>query len=162
MERRSFLGSIIALFTAPKVVAKPKYEVQVKGPLGYKMFEMPYKNYGIMIPKGEVRRRDADGILVIGDGEMRIYQQGMFPCVRPNDIVATSDTDRLRCVSIEMDVMYNGKMYYRFRLRELQSPKKICGIPVIMVAGKWRQYRTGKNPDYQVTFMPIASLFKEG
>lgn len=140
----------MALFAAPKVVKSD-----------YKVTEFPYKNYGLLIPPPVKIRPDADGIMVIGDQEVFIFQQGMFPCARPGDAVATSKGNLLYVASLDTDYRFRDEWWYRFRLKELKAYKKLCGVPVIMIDKKWRQYKAGKNPDYEIVFKPIFSTWRE-
>jgi hypothetical protein len=166
MKRRGFFGTIAAVIGGISVAkAKPKFEVKSN----YKMWEtgatMPYKNMGILIPAPTPVPKntlEAKGWLRIEDGYVTI--DCFKNSTRIGDIIATDKVHKLRVCSVTslpIILPTGDRTMYQYQCKQLQSPKRICDRPVIMIDGKWRQFKKDDR-SYEITFMPIMSAYSEG
>lgn len=167
MRRRSFMATLAAVFTAPKVLeAKPKekhfFNPKVLNDRVEFLGQLPIRH-----------PLQSEGFMEIGDQQIIIHANSN--AARVGDVLTTTTGNKLYVKNVEVNgtpvqvfetfrrtaMLVRNDNKYTYTCTELQAPKRICGVPVIKIHGKYRRYRSGHEL-IKVSFMPIMSVFKEG
>ncbi len=154
MKRRSFFATLAAIFVAPKVI---KSEPVVRD-----------NSYALQYAKSiHEQSTRSEGELIVKDGYV-IINEWDEATARVGDTLLTTVTggNCLRVVSIKIiggQSTDEWRKLFQYKCHIIHRPKQICGRHVIMINGKYKQFKQRDPIEvYKINLRVIGRPFQEG